>query len=528
MFPFKYRRTSDGSSEGFRHTRSPASVKSDPVPPQSRHESSTRPAMGHFASSSTSSRTEHSTTNPQASSPVTIPSRNSSRGSNTSRRTGMRDVSDTQSRRKTPHNGKTPQHKKDAVPASVAALLAITAIPPRKTSHRRRSDRQHTKISIDQLVEEWRSESLVMPSYGSSHKSMEVLLEATPEGTRSRSIGSADEEYLMPRSVPSRSISSDSIPSLELDNSSLLSLANPPTPDGAHASKQSPSSTPSRRIKARSLTPSEDCVLSHPLLPRVDLGDASDSTEDDFPTPLAMQPVKSAAEGRKSFFKSNLTSSLQLIKTRALSSLSQLSLNNAGPNLTNRPYALTDDTLWQHPFIFPRLSPEVRIHPYSGTPTESNRRYFNPSVLSFDEQQSHYRQALHEHGPDLSRLSDPDRPSPLIQMKTYNRAPAPKRSQSKGTNVNSEAGRAMSGAGPPLVRQREPRENSDFLRVVVLEMNMRRKGKLEETMGGRARIWLPPRQNVVLLEAKEKAEIEPDEQETKAIPRRWLGVSVDA
>jgi len=41
-------------------------------------------------------------------------------------------------------------------------------------------------------------------------------------------------------------------------------------------------------------------------------------------------------------------------------------------------------------------------------------------------------------------------------------------------------------------RPREPRENSDFLRVVVLEMNMRRKGKLRDGLG-RARIWLGPR-----------------------------------
>ena len=42
-------------------------------------------------------------------------------------------------------------------------------------------------------------------------------------------------------------------------------------------------------------------------------------------------------------------------------------------------------------------------------------------------------------------------------------------------------------------RPREPRENSDFLRIVVLEMNMRRVGKLDSGATGKARIWLPPR-----------------------------------
>lgn len=126
----------------------------------------------------------------------------------------------------------------------------------------------------------------------------------------------------------------------------------------------------------------------------------------------------------------------------------------------------------------------------------------------------------------------------MIQMKTYSRPTPPKRSKAKsGPNPNSEAGRAL--AGPPLVRQREPRENSDFLRVVVLEMNMRRIGKLEETIGGRARIWLPPRQNVVLVEAKE-VPVEGTEvmlgggpvmvegkRMGKVVPRRWVSVGVD-
>lgn len=45
-----------------------------------------------------------------------------------------------------------------------------------------------------------------------------------------------------------------------------------------------------------------------------------------------------------------------------------------------------------------------------------------------------------------------------------------------------------------MVRQREVRENPDFLRVIVLEMNMRRGGKLSETAPGKARLVLPPRQ----------------------------------
>ena len=66
------------------------------------------------------------------------------------------------------------------------------------------------------------------------------------------------------------------------------------------------------------------------------------------------------------------------------------------------------------------------------------------------------------------------------------------------------------------MRQREPRENSDFLRVIVLEMNMRKAGKLGEE-GGRARIWLPARRGEGGGGDREGGGV---------VPRRWVGVAV--
>jgi hypothetical protein len=37
------------------------------------------------------------------------------------------------------------------------------------------------------------------------------------------------------------------------------------------------------------------------------------------------------------------------------------------------------------------------------------------------------------------------------------------------------------------------RENSDFIRIAVMEMMMRKNGKLDDKMPGRARWALPPR-----------------------------------
>ena len=72
-----------------------------------------------------------------------------------------------------------------------------------------------------------------------------------------------------------------------------------------------------------------------------------------------------------------------------------------------------------------------------------------------------------------------------------------------------------------MSRQREPRENSDFLRVVVLEMNMRRRGKLREDIPTRARVWLPPRKSSPY---RLLGKYEDGDDDT--IPSRWVGVSV--
>ncbi|KAF4553872.1 Hypothetical protein D9617_6g096050 [Elsinoe fawcettii] len=466
-------------------------------------------------------------TSPTVSKPVTIPSRNPSRGAS-SRKSLSGGAQSSKSRRE--FSDATSTHRRDAVPASVAALLAVTSIPPRRTSSSKRRIDPQRRISIDELVQEWRSEALSMPSYG-SHKSMEILLESS-ECTPESSLEST-EEY-PDGLLSSRSASTESIPSLELDEASLLSIGNPPTPNAARTSRSGSISAPARKLKARSLTPTENCALDHPLIPR-STPDFDDDEDYDFPTPLLI-PATKDLDRRKSSFKSNLTLSLQSLKSRALSSLSQLSLNNAGPHLSNTPYAYSDATLWEHPYIFPRLSPEVRPVSYSGLPTKSERKYFNPTVLSFDEQQSRYRRALHNSSSDLfsAAVVEEHRHSPMIQMKTYNRNPSPKRAKTKTSNApdpGSEAGRAL--AGPPLVRQREPRENSDFLRVVVLEMSMRRVGKLEETVGGRARIWLPPRQNVVIIETKEVAvegsdvAVMDSKRRSRPVPRRWVSVGVD-
>lgn len=266
-----------------------------------------------------------------------------------------------------------------------------------------------------------------------------------------------------------------------------------------------------RKETPRSQPQRESCVEDHPLKTIPDL---EDDVFDFHPAHDLATPSTS-----KSSFTSNLTTSLQALKLAALSPFTPRKTSSA-PNLRGRRTTnkseravivsqLSDDVLWSHPFLFPRFSPEVRPA-YKGTPTSVQRRYLNPIPLSFEEQEAPFQQAL--HAPYLAEQESHDVHNvPTIQMQTYSRSGGRKGRASKaGADVDAD-GAVVTAAVAAAMRQREPRENSDFLRVVVLEMNMRREGKLES---GRARICLPPRQTA-----------ESDAVVQGKVPQRWIGVS---
>lgn len=66
------------------------------------------------------------------------------------------------------------------------------------------------------------------------------------------------------------------------------------------------------------------------------------------------------------------------------------------------------------------------------------------------------------------------------------------------------------------MRPREMRENSDFIRIAVMEMAMRKRGKLDDQRPGRARWALPPR----------KHSTAPYEIGPNGVPSRWVSITV--
>lgn len=373
-------------------------------------------------------------------------------------------------------------HDPNALPPAVAALLAVTTIPARRPNRYRSRRGADRRISIEELVSEWKSDESLKHSYGSS-AALSVLLEDADYIFSKECAG--DVNYLTARSA-----SSESMPSLTSDDRSVLSVGSPSTP-GSLRSRRSYSNL--KKEKSRSLPAVEDCALDHPLAFR-----SEDEDED------LLLPIQKRTPGvpKPSSFKSNLTLSLQSLKNAAVNSISSLARSGTPPALHGRAAPHMDHMLWSHPFLFPRFSSEIRPA-VDGDATEAQRRYLNPVPLTFEEWEAPFQQAL--HAPYLAEAVEN---APTIQMQTYNRGRRRGSSKRGSPSPSSEAGRAL--LGPESARRREVRENSDFLRVVVLEMNMRREGKLET---GRAKIWLPPRDG------------SPSPTQAGRVPSRWVGVS---
>jgi hypothetical protein len=386
-------------------------------------------------------------------------------------------------------------HKSDAIPPAVAALLAVTTIP--KLPARRKGAVRDRRISMDELIQEWKQdEPESLPSVVGSP--LDLLLGRVDESEDDfGSLVSMEQEKdsVVSQSVTSRSVSSDSIstipPSLDTDAPSFTS--NWDTLSTPESYRQRPALE--RREKIVSSPPKEDCVLDHPLLHF-----NPEEYEDVVNLEVLDVETPSSSSERFRSFKSNLTASLQALKSAA-KSFSNFTAPSVPP-----------DDLLTRSLLSPKFTSEMRPKLMQGVPSPALRRYLNPQPTGITP--SDLSMQLHDA---LMLDIDEDTLAPMIQMQTYERRRTSKKRQSKSTDPFSEAGRALSPSPP--VRQREPRENSDFLRVIVLEMNMRRVGKLDAKAVGRARIWLPPR--------KLGSSKSPSVQDPSGVPERWISALAD-
>lgn len=374
-----------------------------------------------------------------------------------------------------------------AVEPSVASLLALTAIPASK--HASYSQREVARYGRDPnlQINKWTEpDESRNPSSSCSPRSWDLLQDLSKDNEADMwSLGS-DSTQAAPYS--SRSMSDDSMPSLISDFDMSSSVGSPRVP-GIFTP------TRGRREKSLSSMQVDNCGIDHPLssrynnVPHFGLPHPSDT---ETLTPDVEMPITSS---RPSFI-SNLTASIRVLKTAAMS-FSNFTAHHHEP--IGRP-SLSDSL---------KFTDDRRPSPLNEAPDLATRRYLNPVTVSPAEMHIH-----HDHDQRRTKCTT------SIQLQTYQRkGPSSKNATSPAIFAPSilgpSEGRSTPTQNPLPSRQREPRENSNFLRVIVLEMNMRKAGKMEDAAPGKARIWLPPRHSA-----------RHEEPELSTIPRRWSAIVI--
>ncbi|KAK5627905.1 hypothetical protein RRF57_003620 [Xylaria bambusicola] len=384
-------------------------------------------------------------------------------------------------------------HSPDAVPPAVAALLAITNIPPpkRRKSLQQRERRDprmtvdsivpHSKVSEKDLSLELRfglGDDLSLSSFERSP--LEFLLTSPDALEVEDALLQTDSGFASPYSTRTQSF--DSLPSLgnSLSQSVIPSADSPITPRGGRMR------SPRRSLEPVTTPPGE--LPSDPLSKVAIENDQLDfSVKPTLPVDKQAQTVLPF----KSVFKSNLTASLRALRSAART-LSTFTASSIPPDdLLTRSILTIDPRV---PFTDERRPPVLEEEP-----SEAMRRYLNPS--------SNVRPEARGSSPVRSYTAS-------IQMQTYKvqRSRGVPRAVRQTTHNSSTDRSSMVPLLPPGPRQREMRENPDFIRIAVMEHLMRKRGKLDDSREGHARWLLPPR----------KAVTKPYEIGANGVPVRWI------
>ncbi|MDI1489444.1 MAG: hypothetical protein OHK93_008722 [Ramalina farinacea] len=544
MVPRAYKYGSSPISSEIRQEKEPVRSKPD----RKLSATSEKKEVGGKKRSQPSSALSPSPASP--SKPVVIPSRTREDGARSRRDSAEKGGQNGSSSSNRPHDP-------GATPPSTAAFLAMTSIPEQA----RRLPTGTRPRPIERSPAQLQARKKSTRSISSTSPQTWDLLVTPPHDSNSESASFESDTTLGPYSSV-RSISTESMPSLAEDVDSCDSASGPATPSFSSGNRFE------RKRPSLSTSLGEDCVFDHPLLPPP-ARDEDDSPEEEVEESPPAQSRRSLLSRQKTSFKSNLTASFRAIKSAARS-ISDLT----GP-LPQRDDLISRSVL----SIDIPFTDERRPRPSLDPPDPALRRYLNPITLFPAELHFHSETEplsckssiqLQAYRPgqrrSMNASSPPIFPSSKQQSKDDNnnnnrrkrRSTPSSSSSSSPTDLTTEPldteDTALTAPSSLQPRQREPRENSDFLRVIVLEMNMRKLGKLGEGSPGRARLWLPARQaaaaaaastptttggqSVVVVQNDEEVGQQrrrSDDGRTtghydemrrgeKKVPRRWVGV----
>lgn len=397
------------------------------------------------------------------------------------------------------------KHDPIAMAPSVAALLAMTSIPRQRSFPSQGKSNTRTlprKYSSQSLMEEWKLSDFGESSSLGSSPHMHILL-SPPEHACNIS-RSSSEETLDPYDIVG-SPSVESLPSLSADGRSITSSI-----------PRSPRKVPRRtnREKSFSLSKSVENDLEHPLSSEDRTESPDDNDTDIEPSEISLSRPQSPNNRKPSSFKSNLTASLTAIK----SSLRSLS------NFASTPYTLPEDYLSRGLYAESQfIHREMRPRPLDRPPSAEMRRYLNPSKyhasphMEFHHHGSVMEHMDYEHIPASPASSNFSNEGSIIALQDRSvMEPSPHVPSGSGSSVGlTEAVRAMHDSNQQ--HRREIRENSEWLRICVLETNMRRAGKIDGP--GHAKIWLQARE-VIQLDTR----LEDIQLGRRNVPARWVPI----
>lgn len=409
--------------------------------------------------------------------PVVIPTRT---------KKGPRQISSYARAEQVAKDGKRP-HDPNALTPSVAAFRAISTTSKSRPKPSLRFSAEPWNPIEEEVYDATDKLSGGVASSLSSPHSWRLLLSAPEDMGYDEGSTFGSNDALPGSESPPRSLSTESMPSLDTDNESAYASSSPSTP-GIPIRR---SHVQEGRSKSISSSVPEDSSSDHPLLTVHSKHESPQSVS--FGNNVTVE--NNFSSSKRLSLRSNLTSSLRRLRSAARTLSGSTASTSSSDEDKARP------TISQ----FSQFARERRPLPWTELPDPALRRYLNPMVISPAEM---YMHRDHE---------DCNASTASIQMQPYR--PGARKSEKASTPptfvlASTHNSPVHEPAVSTTARHREPRENSDFLRVIVLEMNMRKVGKLSDVAPGRARLWLPAR------EAKTQSE-----EGSNVIPKRWVSVN---
>ncbi|KAI5285088.1 hypothetical protein KEM55_000784, partial [Ascosphaera atra] len=234
-----------------------------------------------------------------------------------------------------------------------------------------------------------------------------------------------------------------------------------------------------------------------------------------------LSEAKKEAPRPLSTFKSNLSASLKVIKSAA----------QAVSNFTAA--TRSDDFLVRSFCHFPSAGSTDTRRPDPSLEPSILRNYLDPYALPAFEEFPRGQTLDVNHNPRTVQMRTyrkyciQGRPSADLPCEHLNQPDSFDRNDDEDEDLDDLSIPSHQHRKQKLFLPRQARENRNFLRMAVLETNMRRRGKLRDDCAGHARYALPPCKGPplpveMLSSAASRTKASYMSTNPKTVPKRWV------